>query len=323
MSKEQFRNWKPRGKLRVKYWIDRDKGQFDYWKTDSLTLFNHINDVVKEFQELGIKLTNRQLYYQIVGKNLIPNFLEVYKRLCKYLTDCRYGGLVDWKAIEDRGRVPKKHSEWCHVKSLIESAVHSYRLPRWDGQKYYVELYCEKQAGETVLKPIADKWHIYFGYNKGYSSASTMYDLAKRVQEQIQNGKEVKILYFGDHDPSGLDMIRDITKRIREFLTEGDDYTEPSFEVIPVSLTMEQIRKFNLPPNPAKFKDPRSKWYIKEFGKDSWELDAMNPLELRKLAEKSILEYLDVKKYKYFIEREKREIEALRNFGREYKNEND
>ena len=328
MAKEQFRNWTPKGKLRIKYWIDKDKGLLDYWETTAEKVFKQIDGIIEEYIMMGIKLTNRQLYYQLVGRDYIPNANEIYKRICTFLTDSRYGGLVDWEAIEDKERTPEKHAEWDNVKSLVESAIHSYRLPRWEDQEYYVEMYCEKKAGISVLQPIADKWHIYFGFNKGYSSASAMYDLAKRIEEQIDDGdgtgKKAVILYFGDHDPSGLDMVRDIKERITEFLTKGEhgfeeEFVEDSFEVVNVALTMKQIKKYNPPPNPAKITDPRAKKYIEEFGKVSWELDSLNALELRKIAEKSVLEYLDKEKYNVWVEKEKKEKKALIDFGEKLK----
>lgn len=320
MAKEQFRNWIPKGKLKIKYWIDKEKGLFNYWETTAKEVFEKIDEVVNEYIMMGIKLTNRQLYYQLVGRDYIPNADEVYKRICTFLTDSRYGGLIDWEAIEDKDRIPEKHSEWENINSLVDSAISSYRLPRWEDQDYYVELYCEKKAGISVLQPIANKWHIYFGFNKGYSSASAMYDLAKRIEEQIDEGKKAVILYFGDHDASGLDMVRDITDRITEFLTKGDRgfeewFVEENLEIVPVALTMEQIEKYNPPPNPAKITDPRAKKYIEEFGKVSWELDSLNAMELRKIAEKSVLKYLDKIKYDAWIEREKKEKQALIDFG--------
>jgi hypothetical protein len=220
------------------------------------------------------------------------------------------------------------HAEWEDVEDLISSAIASYRLKRWENQKYYLEMYCEKEAGEAKLKPIADKYHINFGANKGYSGASAMYNMAQRIKEQIVNNKQVRILYFGDHDPSGLDMIRDIKDRLIEFLTKGDNPIEPdgyyenketyedSLEIIPVALNMEQIKKFKCPPNPAKVKDPRAKWYIKQFGKVSWELDALKPNILIALAQNAILYYLNIDDYNKKIEQEKKEIEALRKFGK-------
>ena len=336
---ETFREWKMRGDLNVKY--TDSTGEKKQWSINQEFLLTRITGIVAQYQKQRIVLTNRQLYYQLVASDVIPNADEVYKRICKFLTDARYSGLIDWDAIEDRGRVPTKHAEWENVKELVESACSSYRLPRWNDQEYYVELFCEKQAMESVLKPIAYKYHIYFGYNKGYSSASTMYDLAQRIKQQIEKGKKTIVLYLGDHDPSGLDMVRDIQERIEEFLTksqeetlmidqkdeDGEDITidvdewnvDEYFLVVPIALNMTQITKYNPPPNPAKITDPRAKWYIAKYGKVSWELDALKPEILIDLTDKAIQGYIDLEKYNAWIEKENQQKEALVKFGEEIK----
>jgi len=312
--KDKFRNWRPQGGIDIKY---KDENKVEQrWQARTLELILKIQTIVDNYMDQGIRLTNRQLYYQLVGKAYIPNAIEIYKRISTLMTDMRYAGLLDWSAIEDRGRVPTKHSEWKNVSSLIASAVYSYRLPRWEGQKYYLELYCEKQAMESILKPIADMFHIYFGYNKGYSSASTMYDLAQRIGKQINNGKQVVILYLGDHDPSGLDMIRDVNDRVYEFLIKGENYTEPLFEISQIALNKQQINKYNPPPNPAKVKDPRAGDYIAEHGAVSWELDSLTPETLIELTTENIHKYLDTDKYDAVVKKEEKQIKALEKFGK-------
>lgn len=321
--KEKFRNWNPRDHIKVKYKYGDNKEKIGYWEASLIGLQSWTEDVLEEHEAIDIRLTNRQFYYQLVGKDLIPNADEIYKRICVFLTDSRYAGRIDWESIEDKERGSEMPSDWENVNAIISSAIYSYRLPRWQDQDYYLEMYCEKKAGINTLKPIADKWHIHFGFNKGYSSASAMYELSKRIAEQIEDGKKARILYFGDHDASGLDMIRDIRTRIIEFLIGGhividplgDDEDNPNFEIIPVALTMQQIKKWNPPPNPAKMTDPRAKWYIAQFGKVSWELDSLKPLELRKMADKSVREFVAVDKYNAWIKREDKEKQALKDFA--------
>ena len=323
MAKEQFREWNPIRDISIKY-ID-GAGNKQYWIANSEGLLNNILRIVESFMEQGFKLTNRQLYYQLVagaaGKGTqIPNADEVYKRVNTFLTDGRYGGYIDWEAIEDRGRVPTMPPEWDNIKDFVESATRAFRLPRWQDQECYVELYTEKQALESILEPIANKHHIYFGYNKGYSGAAPFYDLSKRVMAKISEGKFVKILYAGDLDPSGVDMIRDIRDRITEFLTKGDeaidiDSVEEYFEVIPLALNMEQVRQYNPPPNPAKITDPRAKGYIAIYGNVSWELDALRPEVLTGIIETGIQLFLDVDKYNAWIAREKPLKQKLQDFA--------
>jgi len=320
---EKIRHWIPKGTLKIKY--TNDKGNVDYWIIDSKKLFYHIISVVRHYYDIDIKLTNRQLYYQLVGKDLIPNALEIYKRICKFLTDCRYGGFIDWSAIEDRDRIPKRHPQWKDILDLVDSAINQYRMHRWDNQKYHVELYCEKAAMESTLRPISDKYHIYFGYNKGYCSASTIYEIAQRVKERLASGKMVILLYLGDHDSSGLDMVRDVHDRIFEFLTETWEkplpkkYVKLGFHVKHVALTYEQIKKYNPPPNPAKLADPRAKDYIAKYGKVSWELDSIDPEVLRDITENAILEYLDIDKYNAIVNKEENGKIPLKEFAKKLK----
>ena len=318
MAKEQFRDWTPSGELKVSY---KDAhGSDRIWKANQAELLESVLSIINEFQRQSIRLTNRQTYYQLVAANIIPNADKVYKRICVFLTDARYGGYIDWDAIEDRGRVAHRHSEWDNVKDFMGDVVHAFRLPRWSDQECYVELFTEKQAVESVLSPLADKYHIHFGYNKGYSSAAMMYELSKRIVEQIYEGKKVKLLYAGDHDASGLDMIRDINERVVEFLLKGDDAFDVStvdelFEIIPLALNMDQIRQYNPPPNPAKISDPRAKWYIEKYGNSSWELDALRPEVLRDIVDLGIQENLDIEKYNAWIAREKPLKQKLQDFA--------
>lgn len=312
--REKFRDWNPRRDINTGY-VD-GTGAKQVWTIGNQVLLGHVTRIVANYMKQGIKLTNRQLFYQLVAEGLIPNAEHVYKRVCKFLTDIRYAGLVDWDAIEDRGRVPERHAQWNDIKSLVNSAVYSFRLPRWKDQDCYVELYTEKQALESIFKPIADKYHIYFGYNKGYASASPMYNLAKRLAEKIVDGKRVVLLYLGDHDASGLDMIRDVTERTEEFLTKGDnEFDIDMLQIVHVGLTRAQVSQYNPPPNPAKQSDPRSKKYMAVHGKHSWELDALRPDVLANLVEIAIRQFIDMDKYNAVIAREKDLKKKLQDFA--------
>lgn len=314
MAIEQYRQVVFRKDLNVKY--TDSNGVSGIWNINQEFLLKKIVEIVESYLEQNITLTNRQLYYQLVASGAIPNADAVYKRICTFLTDARYGGYIDWDAIEDRGREPTIPLEFNSIKERVELALNNFRLKRWSDQEYYIEIFCEKQALESVLKPIAQKWQVVFGYNKGYSSSASMYELATRIKEKINEDKKCIVLYFGDHDPSGLDMVRDIKERIEEFLTKGEEYYDPEkFEIVPLALNMGQIKKYNPPPNPAKITDPRAKRYIKEFGKISWELDALNPTILQDLAQKGVLNYLDVDLYKSWIKKEEKDSEELRKFA--------
>jgi hypothetical protein len=128
MVKETFRIWKKQVEIKITY--TDGTGAKRLWVKNQEVLLSEILGILRSYSYQNIILTSRQLYYQLVSRDIIPNAEETYKRICTFLTDGRYAGLIDWSAIEDRGRTPSKPSDWKDVKSLIETAVYSYRLPR-------------------------------------------------------------------------------------------------------------------------------------------------------------------------------------------------
>ena len=251
------------------------------------------------------KLTARQVYYQFVARGLLENSARSYQNLTALLTDARYAGLIDWDAIEDRGREPDSPQEWENIDDLVETALRAFRLPRWKGQANHVELWVEKQALAGVLAPIARRYHVTLMVNKGYSSASAMKESADRMRlacgmednDEEDSHRKPIVLYLGDHDPSGEDMVRDIRDRLVEFGVHD-------LEVRKLALTMEQIRRFNPPPNPAKTTDSRAGAYIALHGAQSWELDALPPNELNRLIEAEFREVLDTRQMNLVIAEE-------------------
>lgn len=326
MAKEKYRSVKFRG--------------------DSLTKIEHMVSIVAEYQKQGLRMTARQLYYQFVSRDLISNTPQSYKSLTSLLTDARYAGLVDWDAIEDRGREPSTPAEWDGLPSLVDAALRAYRLPRWSDQPKYVELWVEKQALAGVLAPIAREYHATLMVNKGYSSASAMKESAERIKKNtIKNQRKVDriigevqesidtngsdsdahktmmqeeiipelrklirtpiVLYLGDHDPSGEDMVRDIATRLKEF---GVIW----LEVEKVALTMAQVTQYDPPPNPAKITDPRAADYIKKHGEHSWEVDALPPDVLARLIRNSFNRHVDKDKMDEIKKREEIDKARLR-----------
>jgi len=272
----------------------------------NLVLIKKVKEILEEYEEQGIKVTLRQLYYQLVSRDIIPNTQKEYSKLSKVLTDARYSDMVSWDAIEDRVRIPEVPNTFMDIKHLLEVACRSYQLDRWKEQEYYIELWTEKDAISSVIQPLCEKYQVTLSVNRGYTSASAMYKSAERIKDNCEN-KECIILYLGDHDPSGLDMDRDIQDRLTEF--------DCAVAVLRIGLTQKQIKKYTPPPNPAKITDPRAKEYIKKFGDTSWEVDALEPQVLQKLVEDTILIYLDLEKYEQVQEQEKKDIKVLKKEG--------
>ena len=255
-----------------------------------------INEIIEEYADQGYTLTLRQLYYQLVSRDLIPNAQKEYAKLSGLLVKGRMAGVVDWSAIEDRTRTPFV-PYWVHdVEDAINDTVSQFRFDRQRNQDVYIELWVEKDALSGVLKEITAKYHINLMVNKGYSSCSAMHDAFERFKKQEEKGKETHILYLGDHDPSGLDMIRDVRERLEEF------GVYPLVQQI--GLTMDQIKEFNPPSNPAKITDPRAKWYLEKYGNVSWEVDALNPKTLHQLVKDNVESLINLKLFNALIKQE-------------------
>ena len=284
--KEQFVDWTPGTRI-------------------TKALLHYVQSVIDEYSAQGYQLTLRQLYYQLVARDIIPNRQSWYKRLGELVTNARYGGLIDWTAIVDRGRAPVIPQDWRHPGHILDSAIASYRLNRWADQDYYVEVWCEKDALGSVLEPIADRFHVPFMANRGYSSSTALYDAAQRFREVTDGGRQAVVIYLGDHDPSGLDMSRDIDERLATL----SRFCE--IENLRLALNMEQVKRYQPPPNPTKLSDSRAPEYVAEHGVDSWELDALEPQVLDELVSSTIEQYLDTDKWDATLEQEEADKDAL------------
>ncbi len=280
------------------------KEQFIDWdpKDESLLRLQQILEVLKEFKAMGIRLTLRQLFYQLVSRNIIDNTQREYKNLGTLLSKARLAGFIDWDVIEDRIRQAERAPQWDSLQDLAADAASSFRLPRWVGQKVYIELWCEKDALSSVLEPLCRKYHITFMVQRGYGSTSAMYESAKRIEREAA-GRATLILYLGDFDPSGEDMVRDVNDRLTTFGTQ-------QFTVHKLALTPKQIEFYKLPPNPLKrdaaggLTDSRGAGFQAAHGNQSYEVDAIPPDVLQKIVENAITTMMDVKKYMAIVAKE-------------------
>lgn len=270
----------------------------------SNALIVQCNKIIRDYQAQGLRLTLRQLYYRLVAANVIPNVDRSYKNLGSLLNDARLAGMVDWAAIEDRHRTLEIPAEWNSLSDLVDSACRSFRLPRWEGQTNYVELWVEKDALAGVLEPLANEAHAPLQVNRGYSSVTFLYNAAQRLRREAREHDNLVILYIGDHDPSGEDMVRDIRDRLALFGADVD--------VRKIALTTKQVEEYEPPENPVKLTDSRSPAYRERFGDSSWEADALPPETLAQIVRDSFASLVDQDLMDAVIERENEGKEVLR-----------
>lgn len=265
------------------------------------------NEIIAEYEAAGFTLTLRQLYYQFVARDLIPNTMKSYKALGNVINDARLAGLIDWDAIEDRTRAVRGRSHWDDPSGVIESAASSYGLNLWEGQEKRVEVWIEKDALVGVIERVCRELDVPYFSCRGYTSQSELWRAAKR---QIAYGVPTVVVHLGDHDPSGKDMTRDIVERLQLF---GADT-----EIERIALNIDQVKKWKLPPNPAKITDSRFAAYAAEFGESSWELDALDPTKIEKMIRTAVTAHLDQDLFDERVEQQENDRKLLNKCSSEW-----
>lgn len=277
------------------------------WK--SLVTIDQANDILAEYAGMGFPaMTVRQIYYQMVARDMIENTLQSYKRIVSLLTNARESGLVDWESIEDRTRRMVNRYYLDDLKDAVSDAKRTYLNNLWENQPWFVLVMVEKEALAGVIDDICTRLYIPWTANRGYPSESHAYRMGKRLASEAASGKKVLVLHLGDLDPSGWDMTRDIAAKMARFgdstidlapferddwkSKDEDDYFMDmganEIEVQRVALNKDQIEQYKPPPNPAKSTDSRHGFYTSRFGSQSWELDALAPPVLRSLIEEAV-----------------------------------
>lgn len=276
---------------------------------DRLATIAQANAIIQDYDRQGLTLTLRQLYYRFVAKGLIPNTMRSYKNLGTLIDTGRQAGLIDWSAIEDRTRNVAFPAAWGSPEEIVEAVARQYQEDLWRAQPNHVEVWIEKEALVGVIQPICARLRVPYFACRGYVSQSEAYASGRRFFDKLRrhDKQRVVILHFGDHDPSGIDMTRDVLDRLRMFSEAGYQ-----IEVRRLALNMEQIEEYGPPPNPAKITDSRFESYAARFGDESGELDALDPAVIQDLVRRNVEPLRDRSKWEEAAKEESENRERLR-----------
>lgn len=283
------------------------KETFEHHKFGKATLarIHMANGILEDLARQGYSISLRQLYYQLVSKGEIPNNNKEYKKLGDTLNKARLAGLVDWNSLEDRGRMLRgSNGGYESQQDYIAGLENGYFRDWWEGQENYVEVWIEKDALVNVIERPCDRHRVRYFSCRGYSSASEQYRAGKRFGQMDGDGRRCHILHLGDHDPSGLDMTRDNTDKALMF--SGTEVT-----VHRLALNMDQVDELNPPPNPAKLTDSRVGEYMRLYGRQSWELDALPPAYIDNLVDQNLRLLIDVDQMDAVKAREQEESDDI------------
>ena len=259
-------------------------------------LINAAIDVLNEYRPM----TLRQVYYQLVAKHIIDNNRNEYQRLSNALVKARQEGLIPWDWIEDRTRKPRQPNMWLDLEHFIDTVKQAYRKNTWQYQPRYIEVWLEKEALAGVFTDIIEEYGVTLVVGRGYNSWSAYEEAARRL---TMYDKPASILYFGDFDPSGEDIVRALSDSLSFFKTCP--------EIEKVALTYNDVVEYNLPPDFTKATDSRSKAFIERYGNIAVELDALPLPVLQNRIRKAVEANLDLGALAAIRHEEAAELEEL------------
>lgn len=247
-----------------------------------------IRELVEHYGSQGMNVTVRQVYYQFVARGWAPSGDRTYSQVQADLNDGRMAGLIPWTAVEDRGRGLRGLRTQLSPAHAIRAARDEYLLDLWADQPWRPEFWVEKQALEGVVGDIcsARDMRVDFYATKGYDSQSQQWRAGQRLADYVRRGQRPIIFHLGDHDPSGIDMSRDIAERLELF-------AGVPVIVQRIALTRPQIEQYEPPQFDVKVRDSRAEAYVAEHGHSAWELDALEPSVLRELIRSSVFRIRD------------------------------
>ncbi|HHL41080.1 MAG TPA: hypothetical protein ENJ36_00310 [Candidatus Bathyarchaeota archaeon] len=267
-----------------------------------------VEAALEVFEQYDTAITLRQLYYRLVARLLIPNTINSYKRLSRIMVKAREQGDVPSNCLEDRSRRIlgrgdtgyDSAEEYLKNKlSGLQDSWKGFTMPMWEEQPVYLLISLEKDALSRLVSRVGNRYSVRTFPTRGYPSYSYVQTMANYMQTRL-GGKPTIVLYFGDFDPSGVDIERDLEDRLGR-------YGATEYKVKRIALTADQIKQYNLPPMPVKRSDARAEGFMAEHGDKSVELDALDPNLLQDTVEKAILDNISVRKWNARV----RKIEEL------------
>jgi len=255
-------------------------------------------------------MTLRQVFYRLVAGQVIENRQNRYKSLSRTLVRARQEGMIPWEWIEDRLRIPREVGMWGNLAAFGRAVIKGYRRDVWPDQADYIEVWLEKDALSGIFERALRPYGVTLNVGRGYDSWSSICSASQRYEtERAEGGADTTILYFGDFDPSGEDMVRSLEERLGFF------GCWPTIEKI--AITAEDIERYDLPPNPAKLTDSRADNFIALHGNNCVELDALPPDVLSEMIEQEVDGLMDMDALAETREQEKKDVGELRTFFEE------
>jgi hypothetical protein len=270
----------------------------------SVELIDAAARILGEIQPASV----RAVCYRLFVAGYIESMAKTNtNKVSRLLVRAREDGLIPWEHVVDETREAERVTTWDSPNQIINAAVRGYRRDYWKDQPAWVEVWSEKGTIRGTLAPILNRYGITFRVMHGYSSATSLRNIA---EDTMITEKPLTVLYLGDWDPSGLHMSEvDIPARLARYQGAAFikrlalDATDVKFD--------SALPSFDVA---TKTGDPRHQWFVGRYGQRCWELDALPPPILRSRVEDEILRHLDLDAWNRALQVEAAEKESMRSF---------
>jgi len=279
------------------------------WTAKQLDKLNRAQEILGELREY-VPLTLRQVFYQMVGKEYIENTKPEYQMLSILIKWARIDEFIPWEMIEDRVRAfhdfsglkTKEEYIWQELREFLGR----YRRDILQTQDKYLEVWIEKDALSSLFSKVCYPYTVPVVVCRGFSSVSFLNDFRERLSQR--EDKVPVMLYFGDFDPSGVEMLDAMKITLKEELRIDDIVFKR------IALLKEDIFTYKLPHNPFALKktDTRARKHIERYGELAVELDAMRPDILEGRIKQAIGAELDIPAFNREVRAERQELGELK-----------
>jgi hypothetical protein len=266
-------------------WVERFQGTISKERVyrgrskETIKLLEACQKIIEAVQPITV----RGVCYRLFVAKLIDSMkVKNTQKISRLLVWARESGQVPWEWIVDESRQMEGDGGYADLEHYGRVIENAYRRDFWHHQAVRVIVISEKATVSGILRPVLEEYGLSFFAVHGFNSATKVHDLAEEI---AGDKRQTVLLYVGDYDPSGLHMSeQDLPARLTNY--GAGDFCFKRIALVERDLS-------TLPPFEAKKTDPRYRWFVDNHGADAWELDAMDPNELRGRVKEEIERYVD------------------------------
>jgi hypothetical protein len=247
---------------------------------NTMLLIARAKTILEEVQPAGV----RAICYRLFVNGWLPSMAKYdTDTVSRHLVWAREQEIIPWDWIVDETRPVERDPQWTDTPNYLKVVERSYRRDYWRQQGVRLQVWSEKATVGGILAPVLHEYGVGWCYVHGYGSATRVHETA---EESLRDTRQLVILYVGDWDCSGMHMSEvDLPERLRRYGGQ--------VRLIRIALTQADVDDMDELAFPAKRTDSRYRWFLERYGTKCWELDAMNPNELRDRVEEAIQGYID------------------------------